>query len=89
VGSESEECVIVVGSRTPWPSLVGVFAAGLPCLMVLPLLRVVTKGWKVVAKVGTEAHKGVGSPWGPSLMWVSVAFHIFPCTWKLLPSWLP
>jgi hypothetical protein len=61
VGSESEECVIVVGSRTPWPSLVGVFAAGLPCLMLLPL-RVAAKGWKVVANVGTEAHKGVRSP---------------------------
>jgi hypothetical protein len=28
VGSESEESVIVVGSMTPGPSLVGIFAAG-------------------------------------------------------------
>jgi hypothetical protein len=44
--------------------------------------------WTVVAKVGTVAHKGVGSPQGSLLIQVSPVFYIFPCTWKLLLPWL-
>jgi hypothetical protein len=89
VGSESEESVIVVGSRTPGPSLVGIFAAGASLFDTSSPSEGGGKGVESGGIGGTEAHKGVGSPWGPPLIWVSMAFHIFPCSWKLLPSWLP
>jgi hypothetical protein len=43
----------------------------------------------VVAKVVNVAQKRVVSLGGPLLVWVSLAFYIFPCIWKLLPPWLP
>jgi hypothetical protein len=83
-----EESGVVAVSRTLGSSLSGVFAVGTSLLMLLPSLRVEVKGWKSVTKVGTVAHNGLGFPWGLLLIWVSLAFYIFPCTWKLLPSWL-
>jgi hypothetical protein len=62
---------------------------GLPCLLLLPLLRMAVKRQMVVAKVVNVAQKRVVSLGGPLLVWVSLAFYIFPCIWKLLPPWLP
>jgi hypothetical protein len=56
-----------------------------PQLMLLSLPRVEAKGF--VATIGIVAHKG-GISWDPPLIWVSMAFYIFPCTWKMLPSML-
>jgi hypothetical protein len=56
-----EEGGVIAVSKTPGPNLIGIFAVGLPHLMLLPLLRVETKGQKVV---GTVAHKEAGCPWG-------------------------
>jgi hypothetical protein len=46
---------------------------GLPCWMLLPLLRMGVNGQKVVEMVGS-----VGSPQGPSLIWLSLASYIPP-----------
>jgi hypothetical protein len=69
-----KEVGIIAVSRTPGPSLVGIFAAGLPCLMLLSLPRVEEKGQKAV---GMVAHRGRGSPQDPLLIWVSLAFFTF------------
>jgi hypothetical protein len=82
---EPEEGGVVAVSRNPWPGLLGAFAAGASLSCALSLLRVEAKRWKTVAKVGIVAHKGVSFP----QKWVSMDFYIFPCTWKLLPPWLP
>jgi hypothetical protein len=42
------------------------------------LLKVEVKGQKVVAKVGTVAYEGMVSPEGTLLIWVFLAFYIFP-----------
>jgi hypothetical protein len=42
--------------------------------MLFSFLKVEVRGWKVVAKVGTVVHREVGSPWGPPLIWVLLAF---------------
>jgi hypothetical protein len=84
-----EEGRVVTVSKTLGPSLVGIFTAGLPHLMLLPHLRVEAKWQKAVAKMSIVAHKEVGSPWGCLLIWVSLGFYIFPCIWKVLPPRLP
>jgi hypothetical protein len=70
-----EEGGIVVVSRAPGAGLVGIFAAGSSLSdSVFPSMG---GGKGAVAKVGTVAHKGAGSPQNPLLMWVSLAFYIF------------
>jgi hypothetical protein len=81
-----EEGGVVAVSRTPGPPLWVYLLLGLPCLLLLPLPRMEVKGRKAV---GTVAHKEVVSHRAPLLIWDFLAFYIFPCTWKLLPPWLP
>jgi hypothetical protein len=74
-----EEGEVVAVSRTPGPVLVGIFAAGASPSDVASL-----------SKGGGEGAKGDGYILAekPLLIWVSMAFYIFPCTLKLLLPWL-
>jgi hypothetical protein len=80
----SEEGRVVAVSRTPGPSFVGISVAGaFPSDAASPS----KSGGKEVdgsGKAGYSGTQGDRFPWGPLLIWVSPAFYIFPCTWKLL-----
>jgi hypothetical protein len=68
-----EEGGIVAVLRTPGPGLVGIFTAGAsPSDVASP-----SKGGGEGEAVGTVAHKGVASPRGPLLTWVSLVLYIF------------
>jgi hypothetical protein len=84
-----EEDGVVAVSRTLGSSFVGIFAAGSSPSDAASPFEGGGEGVEGSDKGGTVSHKGAGSPWGPLIIWVSLAFYIFPCTWKLLPPWLP
>jgi hypothetical protein len=70
-----EEGGVVAVSRTPGPSLVGVFIAGASLSDAAFPFK---DGGEGTEGGGKGAHKGAGSPQSPLLIWVSLAFYIFP-----------
>jgi hypothetical protein len=83
-----EEGGVVAVSRTSGPSLLGIFAARASPPEVASPSKGESKGAVGGGYSGT--HKGgVGLPQGPLLIWSSLDFYIFACTYKLLSPCLP
>jgi hypothetical protein len=77
-----EEGGVVAVSRTPRLSLAGEFAAGASRSDAASPSEAKSR-WRWQRWI--QWHMGGV----PLLIWVSLAFYIFSCTWKLLPPWLP